>query len=68
MCSKARRACPEPANRAIDEAAAPIIAYIDDDAIAYPDWAEKLLEAFATFPEYSVIGGESEPIFENKSP
>jgi glycosyltransferase involved in cell wall biosynthesis len=51
-------------NRAIDEAAAPIIVYIDDDAIPYPDWAEKHLEAFAMFPDYCVVGGESEPIFE----
>jgi glycosyltransferase involved in cell wall biosynthesis len=55
-------------NRAIDETAAPIIAYIDDDAIPYPDWAEKLLDAFGSFPDYSVIGGESEPIFETSRP
>ena len=55
-------------NRAIEDASGPIIVYIDDDAIPYADWLEKILEAFEKFPDCSVIGGESEPIFETERP
>lgn len=55
-------------NTAIASATAPIIAYIDDDAIPYPDWAERFIEAFDKFPDCAVIGGESEPIFESERP
>jgi len=55
-------------NRGISEASAPIIVYIDDDAIPYPDWAERLIEAFEAFPDCAIIGGESEPMFEMERP
>ncbi len=55
-------------NRAIDEASSAIIIYIDDDAIPYADWAEKFIEAFERFRDFSVIGGESVPIFEADRP
>ncbi len=55
-------------NRAIEEVSSPVIVYIDDDAIPYPDWAERFIEAFDRFPEATIIGGESEPIFESGRP
>lgn len=55
-------------NRAITEASAPIIIFIDDDAIPYADWAEKFIEAFEQFPDCAIIGGESEPMFEADRP
>jgi glycosyltransferase involved in cell wall biosynthesis len=55
-------------NRGVKTATAPVAAFIDDDAIPYPDWAERLLEAVRKFPEAAIIGGESEPLFESERP
>ena len=55
-------------NRAIKESTTPILVFIDDDAIPYTDWIERFIEAFERFPEASVIGGESEPMFESERP
>ena len=55
-------------NRALEEAGAPIIIYIDDDAVPYPNWAKKFIEAFHRYPDCSIIGGESEPDFETDRP
>ncbi|ACI99910.1 glycosyltransferase [Rhodospirillum centenum] len=38
------------------QAQAPLIAYLDDDAVAGPDWLERLLRAFAD-PRAGVVGG-----------
>jgi glycosyltransferase involved in cell wall biosynthesis len=43
---------------------APIIAYLDDDAVASPQWAEEILKAFEMFgPRTSIVGGRVEPIW-----
>ena len=39
------------------EASAPLLAFIDDDCIAYPDWLEKLLEAYGVHPGALIGGG-----------
>jgi len=45
-------------------AVAPIIAYLDDDAVASPHWAEEILKAFDTFgPRTSIVGGRIDPIW-----
>jgi len=36
---------------------APLVAYIDDDAIADPGWLEGLIAAFARFPNAAAVGG-----------
>jgi glycosyltransferase involved in cell wall biosynthesis len=50
-------------------AQAPIIAYLDDDAVATTHWAEEILAAFAAFgPRTSIVGGRVEPIWEAPRP
>ena len=45
-------------------AEAPIIAYLDDDAVASPEWAFEILKAFDTFgPLTSIVGGRVDPIW-----
>lgn len=45
------------------------IAFLDDDAIATPQWLEKILEAIETFGDkVDVIGGRIDPIWEKLRP
>lgn len=56
-------------NVAAREARAPLIAYLDDDAVPEPDWLNRLLEAFdALGDEYVGIGGKILPIFSTPRP
>ena len=55
-------------NTGTREARSPIIAYLDDDAIPYPDWAEQLLAVFKQFPDAAIVGGEVEPLWEAERP
>lgn len=56
-------------NRALDEARATRIAYLDDDAIAAPEWVERLLQAFETNrPTPAAVGGPVRPIWEAERP
>jgi glycosyltransferase involved in cell wall biosynthesis len=48
---------------------APIIAFIDDDAVAAPNWAEELLRAYAMSGEGAmVVGGRIDPIWSAPRP
>ncbi|HBB31244.1 MAG TPA: glycosyl transferase family 2 [Cyanobacteria bacterium UBA8803] len=45
------------------------VAYLDDDAIAYPPWLENILTAFKTItPQPGCVGGKIEPIWEDQKP
>lgn len=44
-------------NRGYKEARGQIVAYIDDDAKAYPDWAKAIIHFFETHPDASGVGG-----------
>ncbi len=44
-------------NAAIEQCDAPIVAYIDDDAMAEPTWLSGLLSAFAEFPNAAAAAG-----------
>jgi glycosyltransferase involved in cell wall biosynthesis len=45
------------------------IAYMDDDAIAYPHWLERIVEAFDRFgSNTAVVGGRVEPIWDVPRP
>ena len=45
------------------------VAYLDDDAIASPQWLEKILLAFKTIrPQPGVVGGKIEAIWETPRP
>jgi len=48
---------------------APIIAFMDDDAIASPAWAEEILLAFEQFgPKAMIVGGRVDPIWSRPKP
>ncbi|MBN1566020.1 MAG: glycosyltransferase family 2 protein [Anaerolineae bacterium] len=47
-------------NMGIESAQSEIVAFIDDDAIAEPDWIENLLEPYA-LPDVEGVGGHIEP-------
>jgi GT2 family glycosyltransferase len=56
-------------NVAMRMARAPIIAYLDDDAFADPDWLVKLLEAYDTLGDTAYgIGGRVRPRFLGERP
>jgi len=45
------------------------IAFLDDDAVAYPDWLAKFLDTFETFvPSPGCLGGRCLPIWEAPRP
>lgn len=45
------------------------IAYMDDDAIASPQWLEKIIEGFELFgSNTAVVGGKVEPIWDGERP
>jgi glycosyltransferase involved in cell wall biosynthesis len=55
-------------NRALREARAPIIAYLDDDAIAMSDWCASIVEAFRSSEDAGIVGGPVEPIWPESAP
>jgi glycosyltransferase involved in cell wall biosynthesis len=56
-------------NRAIEEAKARYLAYLDDDAIAAPDWVQSLLDAFRNVqPNPVAVGGPVRPIWGGPPP
>ncbi len=56
-------------NVAAREAASPIVAYLDDDAIADAEWLAQLVLAFETFgDEAAIVGGRIDPIWEIPRP
>lgn len=45
------------------------IAFLDDDAVAAPDWAQRIIEEFESFtPTLGAIGGKVEPLWESERP
>ena len=55
-------------NRGLEEAAAPIVAFLDDDAIAVPAWLSSIVNAFTTQPGPVCVGGPVEPWYEVSRP
>ena len=56
-------------NRGIAATTAPLIANIDDDATACPDWLEVFIGRFASLPqEVAAIGGEINPVWQKDPP
>lgn len=54
-------------NSGIATASGAIIAFLDDDATAAPDWIERLLEGYGQ-PEVLGVGGAIEPLWEQGRP
>jgi glycosyltransferase involved in cell wall biosynthesis len=50
-------------NIGMREAASPVVAYIDDDALPNPNWLRVLAELFETEPKAGIAGGPVEPIW-----
>lgn len=56
-------------NRAFSEAKANYIAFLDDDAIAAPNWLEEIIKTFqASTNEIYCLGGKVEPLWEEPRP
>ena len=55
-------------NVALREARAPVIAYLDDDAIAMSDWCATIVEAFHSIEDAGIVGGPVEPIWPGTAP
>lgn len=53
-------------NKGIEVAKGEIIAFIDDDAIAEPDYAEQIVQAVDSYPEMDAFGGKVLPIYPDK--
>ena len=45
-----------------------IVAYLDDDAVACPEWLERILETFSREPQAGAVGGKVSPIWEAPRP
>jgi glycosyltransferase involved in cell wall biosynthesis len=55
-------------NRALEEASAPLVTFLDDDALAHSALAERVLEFFAREPDAGAVGGRVIPVFEGSPP
>ncbi|HJT82541.1 MAG TPA: glycosyltransferase [Chthoniobacterales bacterium] len=55
-------------NRGVRDARAPMIAFLDDDALAGPAWLSSIVSAFEQFPDAMCVGGPIEPWFETPAP
>jgi GT2 family glycosyltransferase len=49
-------------NRALESASHEVLAFLDDDAVAAPDWAETLRGVFQADPSVAVCTGRIEPL------
>ena len=56
-------------NRGWKNALSEYVAFLDSDAIACPEWLEKILDRFqSTIPKPAAVGGRIVPIWEEKRP
>ncbi|RLA92717.1 MAG: hypothetical protein DRG83_22075, partial [Deltaproteobacteria bacterium] len=55
-------------NLGVKLASSDIIAFIDDDAVAHPDWLASLLSMFDSIPDAWAVGGKVLPIWDGKRP
>lgn len=55
-------------NAGLQAAAAPLVAFIDDDAVASPAWLEALVQLFEAEPDAGVGGGPVVPIWPGSEP
>ena len=55
-------------NHALREARAPIVAFLDDDAVAAPDWCSSIIEVFQDRADAGIVGGPVEPVWEGTEP
>lgn len=69
VAAEGRQGLSHARNRGYREAKGEYVAYIDDDAMAFPDWLERILSAFDNVePGPAAIGGEILPWYETAPP
>ena len=55
-------------NTGVEQAEAPIVAFIDDDVVATDNWVSAIKSGFARYPQLSFIGGKVLPLWEGDPP
>ncbi|MBX3001080.1 MAG: glycosyltransferase family 2 protein [Caldilineaceae bacterium] len=55
-------------NLAVEIAGGDIIAFMDDDAVANPDWLAAMLDAYTIYPDAWVVGGKVLPLWQGERP
>jgi glucosyl-dolichyl phosphate glucuronosyltransferase len=55
-------------NTGMDHARAPIVAFLDDDAVPVREWLQVMRQAFQEHPEAGAVGGIIHPDFEGPRP
>lgn len=55
-------------NLAVQMAQGEVIAFLDDDAVADPEWLAGLLDAYATHPDAWAVGGKVLPLWDGERP
>lgn len=55
-------------NIALRQSRAPVIAYLDDDAIAMPGWCASIVDAFRSIDDAGIVGGPVQPIWPEMAP
>ena len=55
-------------NIGVRAAKAPIVAFIDDDARAAPNWASEIVASFRRHPNAGIVGGPVRPIWPTQRP
>lgn len=53
-------------NIGIARASHPILAFTDDDCVVFPDWIQKISDAFFKYPTISAVYGKTHPYKSNK--
>lgn len=64
-CFESKKGLSFARNRGLSEAEAPVISYVDDDAILSPHYLEKMVEFFTKHPNVAGVGGKVIPKYEN---
>ena len=54
-------------NSGISASSAPVVAFLDDDAVASPGWLSLLVEPYSD-PDVAGVGGRAEPLWEGERP
>ena len=55
-------------NAGIDQAEAPIIAFLDDDVVADENWVQTIMTTFDRDPEIAFVGGRVLPLWDSEPP
>ena len=55
-------------NRGLSDVETPLVAFIDDDTVARPDWLANVVSTFHAEPTATIVGGELEPIWQAERP